>query len=98
MTLRVSEPAHRKNAAIHTARRFFERYGIALSTVEYESICSSLRGRTDGHIATGYSGRLFFRIGYRHARCIAIWDPEIDCVVSFVPQLPITATPVEVPV
>jgi hypothetical protein len=72
----------------HAIGRMYERYGLVLSYPEYFALCAEIANRQNSFIATGYQGRLFYRMRFRGITTLALWDPAYACIVTFVPRLP----------
>lgn len=85
---------HRDHMIVHAMRRVWQRWGIALTHVDYAAICADVAARSTEAIPTGHHNRVFVRVRFRGAAMVAVWDTEHGCICTFVPQMHKPAGPV----
>jgi hypothetical protein len=76
----------REKMRFHAIGRLWQRRGVILSDAQYEAIVHGIRVGCYKQIAVGDKQRQIFEITHRGNTVYAVFDPQFDCVVTFLPH------------
>ena len=83
--MRRTDLTHREAAMVHAIRRAWQRLGLALCESEVNEIAGFIRGKSEV-LAEGDNGNRLHCVRYRDRDVYAVFSPELDAIVSFLPS------------